>query len=137
MTNKEIVYNLTIDIRTMNKFISLRNKCIKRIAQICCLTTIGFVFQACYGPPRDRHFYEREICIRLVDPDGKPLEGIKVTINDSIEQRTSEYGYLLTFLPLDEECKIHISGNDNYQPFDTIIPTGESYVSFDVALLKN
>lgn len=120
----------------MSRFVLLRNKCIRRFAQIFSLTTIGFVFQACYGPIRERHYNEREIYIRLFDQDNQPLEGIEVIVNDSTQHWTTTSGYILSYPPLNEECKIHIVGNDLYQPFDTIIPAEELYVSFDLVLQK-
>lgn len=120
----------------MSKFALLKNKCIRRFAQIFSLAAIGFVFQACYGPAKDRNYYEREIYIRLFDPNNKPLEGIEVIINDSKHHWTTASGYILSYPPLNEKCKIHIVGNELYQPFDTIIPAKEPYTSFDLILQK-
>jgi hypothetical protein len=110
----------------MSKLTLFRSNCIRRFAQIFSLATIGFVFQACYGiPMKDPDFFN--ICIRLQDGDGNLLKDMDIIINDSIYSKTDENGMSYTDLSLDYSLyKIHITGNDIYQPLDTVV-TNEKY----------
>lgn len=110
----------------MNKLTLFRNNCIRRFAQIFSLAAIGFVFQACYGPAM-RNPDALNLSIRLFDKDANPLKDMDVIINDTIWSKTDENGISYSELSLDDRTyNIHITGNDMYQPFDTVI-TNERY----------
>ena len=118
----------------MNKLTSLRNNVIRRFAQIFSLAAIGFVFQACYGPAmRDPDAFN--LSIRLFDENANPLKDMDVFINDSIHSKTDENGISYTDLPLkDSNFNIRITGNDVYQPFDTVISNNKYGVWIDLKL---
>lgn len=120
----------------MSKFTLLRNKFIRRFAQIFSLAAIGFVFQACYGPPRNHpDFFD--ISIKLSDESDAPLKDMVVIINDSIRRTTDEDGYFWTEMSRkDAVHSIHITGNGIYEPFDTIVTSDKYQVWLDLKLKK-
>jgi hypothetical protein len=49
------------------------------------LTAVAFVFQACYGPPRDRYYDVKDVKLTgkvTSKTTNLPIKGIKVTVND-------------------------------------------------------
>lgn len=121
----------------MDKFISLRNKCVKRFAQVCCLSTIGFVFQACYGMPQNERNTDKDIMVRVIDENENPLPDIEISVNDFIVKATNEVGVFYAFIPKNETYKIHIAGNELYHPRDTsIVEEGQRDISFSIKLVR-
>lgn len=120
----------------MSKFKLLRNKCLKRFAQVFSLATIGFVFQACYGPAM-RNPDMLDISIKLSDESNVPLKDMEVIINDSLRRTTNEDGYSWVEMNIkDSTHRIHITGNGIYEPYDTVV-TNEKYgVWLDLKLKK-
>ena len=108
----------------MAKLTSLSNKWFKNSIKILSLSTIGFVFQACYGVDSD-YCRDVEIEITVLDPEGNPLPGIEVKVNDFISRTTNEDGVFRTFSPQYDEYNVCIVGNEFYHSFDTIL-TNES-----------
>ena len=104
----------------MTKLTSLSNKWFKNSIKILSLSTIGFVFQACYGIPSD---YSRdvEIEITVLDPEGNPLSDIEVKVNDFISRTTDENGVFQVYSPQYDEYKVRIVGNEIYHSFDTVL----------------
>ncbi|MDU1892933.1 MAG: hypothetical protein E6767_19815 [Dysgonomonas sp.] len=95
------------------------------------LATVAFVFQACYGAPRDFGM-DRYIDGVVQSTDGTPIAGIKVTLNDSIQYtETDEYGRFYFYTPIRDKYSILFSDsiNNSYQNKDTIVDTntGEAY----------
>ena len=70
----------------------MKKNWIRNIAGGLSLTTALFIFQACYGTPQDLGsdvFIEGKVKSKTT---GKPVKGIKVTVNDNQHELSDENG---------------------------------------------
>lgn len=86
----------------------IKHKWLRYIGMGLSLTTIAFVFQACYGPPRD---YKRDRLIEglIVDVNNNPISGIKVSADSTMQYAvTKEDGTFHMYLPFTGEYHLMI-----------------------------
>lgn len=92
----------------MGIFSKIKHKWLRNIGMGLSLTTIAFVFQACYGPPRD---YKRDRLIEgmIVDANNNPISGIRVSADSTMQYAlTKEDGTFHMYLPFTEEYHLMI-----------------------------
>lgn len=106
----------------MTSLKKIKHKWLRNFGYALSLTTIAFIFQACYGPRRD---FGKDVLVSgtVTDIQGNPIQGIKIS-NDSTFQyeRTDENGYFYMYVPLMNEYKIQIEDDRDsvYTKIDTI-----------------
>ena len=87
----------------------------RKIIQGLSLTSVMFVFQACYGTPQD---FGNDINISGIVTSfatGKPIKGIKITIENSSQfQLTDSEGKFVMYVPKMD------SYNINFEDIDSI-----------------
>ena len=111
------------------------NFCMKSLS----LTSMMFVFQACYGTPRD--FGSDALLHGTVvnQATGEPIEGIKVTIGENYRHEiTDAKGEFYLYLPSNQEHSLSFKSPDEKLQFQnkdtTIIPERNEEISFTIAL---
>lgn len=89
------------------------------------LATVAFVFQACYGAPRDFGM-DKYIEGIVMNAEGNPVSGIKVALNDSIQYtETDSTGRFYFYTPVRDKYSILFSDLNNqlYKSKDTVVDT--------------
>lgn len=115
----------------------LKGKWLRNIGYALSLTTIAFIFQACYGPRRD---YGNDILIegKITDIEGKPIEGVKVSNDGTFQyERSDSNGTFRMYTPIMDEYKIKIEDdreNSIYADKDTIIPSSDISSNININL---
>lgn len=108
----------------MTIFSKIKHKWLRNIGMGLSLTTIAFVFQACYGPPRD---YKRDVLIegKIVTKDGTPIEGIKISSDSTIQYaRTDANGEFYMYIPIADKYKLIVEDDNENSKFigkDTVL----------------
>jgi hypothetical protein len=96
-----------------------------------CLTSVAFVFQACYGTPQD---FASDLFIAgqvKSKTSGLPIKGIKVSVVDGIQYTSSDDNGMFAFYTA-RTGKVKISFTDNnilYSEKDTIVSINDSILS--------
>jgi len=74
----------------MQKIKNLKRKMIRYFCTGICLSSVAFVFQACYGSPHDE-FYDVKLTGTVRSKTTNlPIKGIKISVND---ERFGSYGF--------------------------------------------
>ncbi|MDR0643887.1 MAG: carboxypeptidase-like regulatory domain-containing protein [Treponema sp.] len=111
----------------MKKTKEIGRKILRRILQGLGLSTVAFVFQACYGPPQAMGL---DVLIRGAvksKTTNSPIKGIKVSAKDMYSyELTDEDGKFQFYVPQDEPCTIQLEDIDG--------PENGSYVSTEIAV---
>lgn len=108
----------------MTIFSKIKHKWLRNIGMGLSLTTIAFVFQACYGPPRD---YKRDVLIegKIVTKDGTPIEGIKISSDSTIQYaKTDANGEFYMYIPIADKYKLIVEDDNENSKFigkDTVL----------------
>lgn len=107
----------------MKAFKKIKHKWLRNFGYALSLTTIAFIFQACYGPRRD---FGRDALIygTVTDTEGNPIQGIKVSNDSTLQyERTDENGYFSMYIPLMDEYKIQVEDDRDsiYNSADTTV----------------
>jgi hypothetical protein len=96
-----------------------------------CLTSIAFVFQACYGTPQD---FGNDLLVEgLVKSKktGLPIKGIKVSVADKVQYtKTNENGEFSFYIEKLQNTKIRFTDTDSTQNYlfsnkDTLVTIKE------------
>ena len=96
-----------------------------------CLTSIAFVFQACYGTPQD---FGNDLLVEgLVKSKktGLPIKGIKVSVADKVQYtNTNENGEFSFYIEKLQNTKIRFTDTDSTQNYlfsnkDTLVTIKE------------
>lgn len=104
------------------------------------LTSVLFVFQACYGTPQDMEQDNQFEGVVKSKVTGNVIRGIKVSTNfEGRQVYTNENGEFSIFLPLADQYKLTFSDVDSSQngaftSFDTVIKDVPGYVHLDILL---
>lgn len=105
-----------------------------------CLTSVAFVFQACYGTPQDFGFdllIEGKVNSKNT---GLPIKGIKVSIADKIQYTvTDEEGNFSFYAPRDNKAKIRFEDvdsteNKSFADKDTLINVNRDKLYLEIEL---
>lgn len=118
------------------------SKWIRRMVRGVSLTSVLFVFQACYGTPQDLGFdllIEGQVKSKTT---GLPIPGIKVTIKDIGQwEFTDEEGRFGIYTLLTDAVTVQFqdvdsieNGNFNYQ--DTLLTTDREHVLLTIELTE-
>jgi hypothetical protein len=112
----------------MKKLINTKRKIARWFYVPICLSTAAFVFQACYGEPRD---YGWDVLIEgrvKSSTTDEPIKGINVSVNKFSYHYgiTDSDGYFQMYVPLDTIYKLR------FEDFDSI--RDENYFSKDTLL---
>lgn len=112
----------------------------KNLFRGLCLTSVAFVFQACYGTPQDLGFdilLEGKVVSRTT---GLPIKGIKVSITDGPQYVYSDnegnFGFYSEYrenLPLTFEDIDGIE-NKHFIKKDTLLKVNNERIFFNIAL---
>ena len=112
----------------------------KNLFRGLCLTSVAFVFQACYGTPQDLGFdilLEGKVVSRTT---GLPIKGIKVSITDGPQYVYSDnegnFGFYAEYrenLPLTFE-DIDGTENKHFIKKDTLLKVNNKRIFFNIAL---
>ncbi|MDR1127408.1 MAG: hypothetical protein LBL06_04685 [Treponema sp.] len=116
-------------------------KVLRRICAGLGITSVAFIFQACYGTPQATGF---DVLIRGVvksKTNGSPIKGIKVSANNLYSyEKTDEDGEFHFYIPK-EDCTIRfedIDGKENglYLPKEIPIKPQEDEMTLGDILLN-
>jgi len=117
----------------------LKNLILKILGSIS-LTSVLFVFQACYGTPQDMEQDNQLEGVVKSKASGNVIKGIKVSTNfEGRQSYTSENGEFSIFLPLADEYKLTFEDVDSivngaFTKYDTVITDVPGYVHLDILL---
>jgi hypothetical protein len=112
----------------------------RKIIQGLSLTSVMFVFQACYGTPQD---FGNDINLAGVvtsSATGKPVEGIKISIENSHQyQLTDSIGRFAMYVPKMESYNIKFEdidsiNNGSFRSKDTTLTTVNNSIYLNIAL---
>jgi len=114
----------------MRKLTILKRKIVRYFCTGICLSSVAFVFQACYGMPHGDP--EDDICIRgkvftRVDTADVPVQDIKVSaIGEWLVDTTGADGMFSIYVPVQDMYKLYFEGIEpdslsRFFPKDTII----------------
>lgn len=104
------------------------------------LTSVLFVFQACYGTPQDMEQDNQFEGVVKSKASGSVIKGIKVSTNfEGRQVYTNESGEFLIFLPIADQYKLTFEDTDSTQngsfsSYDTVITDVPGYVHLDILL---
>lgn len=113
------------------------------------LTSILFVFQACYGTPADYRSEETMVDVFVTSPDGHPISNIKVTLQPTNTENirfepsvgyTDSQGCYLFYTHEEQQAAITAedvdgSENGNYSSKDSVcVINMQKYVEFHIIL---
>jgi len=101
-----------------------------------CLTSIAFVFQACYGTPQD---FGEDLLIEgqvKSKTSGLPIKGIKVSIADKIQYtNTDENGKFSFYIERLQYAKIQFTDIDSTQ--NTLFSNKDTLVTINDSVLMS
>ncbi len=101
-----------------------------------CLTSIAFVFQACYGTPQD---FGNDLLIEgqvKSKTSGLPIKGIKVSIADKIQYtNTDENGKFSFYIERLQYAKIQFTDIDSTQ--NTLFSNKDTLVTINDSVLMS
>lgn len=116
----------------------------KKLLKGICLTSVAFVFQACYGTPQD---FGMDLMVEghvKSKSTGLPLKGIKVYVDDSMQYvYTDEVGNFSFYIEKAATLKVRFqdvdsTANKHYLDKDTLIHTSNKEgVSLQIELDEN
>jgi hypothetical protein len=118
----------------------MKKSWIRKIIGGLSLTTAMFVFQACYGPPQD---FGLDMLIKgqvKSKTSGLPIEGIKVSVADSIQYDFTDYeGKFSFYTEITDSLNILFEDIDStqnglYVNKDTLISDYEDEIYLDIEL---
>lgn len=105
-----------------------------------CLTSVAFVFQACYGTPQDfgmDTFIEGKVNAKK---SGLPIQGIKVSVENSMQYTyTDNQGYFSLYTEKRDSTKLNFADidsteNNSYIDKDTLLTTNEQHIYLNIEL---
>ena len=117
----------------------MKNLILKILGSIS-LTSVLFVFQACYGTPQDMEQDNQFEGVVKSKASGSVIKGIKVSTNfEGRQAYTNESGEFNIFLPLADEYKLTFEDadstlNGSFTSYDTDITDVPGYVRLDIML---
>ena len=101
-----------------------------------CLTSVAFVFQACYGTPQDFGndlLIEGQVTSKI---SGLPIKGIKVSIADKIQYtNTDENGKFSFYIERLQYAKIQFTDIDSTQ--NTLFSNKDTLVTINDSVLMS
>ena len=101
-----------------------------------CLTSVAFVFQACYGTPQD---FGNDLLIEgqvKSKTSGLPIKGIKVSIADKIQYtNTDENGKFSFYIERLQYAKIQFTDIDSTQ--NTLFSNKDTLVTINDSVLMS
>jgi len=120
---------------------------LRDIAKGLSLTSMMFVFQACYGTNQDYSQDNIDVLIKgtvLSDTTNNPIKQIKVRLTDydngyETDEYTNENGEFSFYTSLSDSIKINFSDidsteNGEYLSKDTILTNVHSSITLDISL---
>ncbi|MDR0872948.1 MAG: hypothetical protein LBN27_05710 [Prevotellaceae bacterium] len=98
----------------MEKFITKKRKILRNIFRGLSLTSIAFVFQACYGIERD---FGNDILVEgvVTTRGNKPIEGIKVSYDNSLQYELTDSEGKYSFYTYKAELNMKFEDIDSIQ----------------------
>jgi len=118
----------------------MRNKWFRKILGGLSLTSVLFVFQACYGTPQDFEFdllLEGQV---ISEVSGLPITGIRVSVDDTIQYDfTNAEGRFTFFTEKRDSLNIRFDDvdaveNGHYETKDTAIINPGEQVYLDIKM---
>ncbi len=104
------------------------------------LTSVAFVFQACYGSPQDFGLDVHLNGTVTSEKTGLPIKGIKVSVNEGYQYvETNEEGKYSFYVPLSDSLKVSFEDVDSlinglYLPKDSVVIANEEALTLDINL---
>ena len=115
-----------------------RRKIVRWIYKTISLTSVVFIFQACYGTDRD---FGLDVLIQGVvksKATAQPIEGIKVSIDLYQYELTDSEGKFNIYVPADSVYKIKFENskeNGEFLPKDTVLRnTTNKFIFLNISL---
>ncbi len=118
----------------------MKNKLIRKIIGGLSLTSVLFVFQACYGTPQD---FEPDFRIEgqvKSKSTGLPIEGIKVSIVDYMQYEfTNDKGEFSIYTVINNDMRISFedldsTNNGSFLNRDTLLTNIQDNIYLDIKL---
>ena len=101
-----------------------------------CLSSIAFVFQACYGTPQD---FGNDLLIEgqvKSKTSGLPIQGIKVSVDDKVQYtNTDENGKFSFYIERLQYAKIQFTAIDSTQ--NTLFSNKDTLVTINDSVLMS
>ena len=101
-----------------------------------CLTSVAFVFQACYGTPQD---FGNDLLIEgqvKSKTSGLPIQGIKVSVDDKVQYtNTDENGKFSFYIERLQYAKIQFTDIDSTQ--NTLFSNKDTLVTINDSVLMS
>jgi len=116
------------------------NKIVRKILKGVSLTSVLFVFQACYGTPQDMEQDNHIEGIVKARATGQPVKGIKVNTGiQGHEATTGDDGSFSVYVPLADSYAMKfedadIAANGAYRSYDTVVANIPGYVYLNILL---
>lgn len=101
-----------------------------------CLTSIAFVFQACYGTPQD---FGNDLLIEgqvKSKSTGLPIKGIKVSVADIIQYTNTDENGRFGFY-IEKQNKLKIIFTDEYADDNILFSTKDTTITINDSILSN
>ena len=128
----------------MKKITEKNRKILRWIFKTISLTSVAFVFQACYGTPDDYYYYEDVEIRGLVKSKttNQPIEGIQVSVDTAYSFHqvvTNVYGGFSIFVPQNSTytlrfTDIDFAENGEFLTKDTVVNRNDVANPLDIKL---
>lgn len=118
----------------------MKNNWIRKIVGGLSLTSVLFVFQACYGTPQDFSYDLYVEGLVKSETTGLPIAGVKVSVVDHMQyELTNEEGYFSFYTEREVSLKISVQDidaeqNGAFEDKDIVITNAEERVFLNVDL---
>jgi putative lipoprotein (rSAM/lipoprotein system) len=124
----------------MKKFTDKKRRILRNIFKGLSLTSVAFVFQACYGTPEDFGLDVRIHGVVISKTTNEPIPGIKVSLENYPQYEiTDSEGSFLIYASQEKNLQVRFEDIDStqngvYLPKDTIIKAIDRDITLNISM---